>query len=67
MTRIKTLAIGAITTAMIFGSTIVLANESTEQAGSDTVATPASATVLELANPAPVRRGGGGSGKALKK
>ena len=67
MNRIKTLAIGAITTAMILGSTIVLANESTEQAGSDTVAAPAGATVLELANPAPVRRGGGGSGKALKK
>ena len=67
MNRIKTLAIGAITTTMILGSTIVLATESPEQAADEAVADSAGASALELADPAPKRRGGGGSGMALKK
>jgi len=67
MNRIKLLAISAITTAMILGSTIVLALGPVDQANTDTAADPAGATLIELANPAPVKRGGGGSGKALRK
>ncbi len=67
MNRIKLLAIGTITTVMILGSTIVLAMGPVDQAAAETAIDPAGVTILELANPAPVKRGGGGSGKALKK
>ena len=67
MTRIKLLAISAITTIMILGSTIVLAMDpvdQADQAGADA----ADVTVLELAQPGPApRRGGGGAGMHLRK
>ena len=66
MTRMKSLTIGAITAAMILGSSIVVATAPEEPASSETTVTT-NASVLELANPAPKRMGGGGSGRALKK
>lgn len=67
MNRIKLLAISAITTVMILGSTIVLALGPVDQASSDVTADPAGASIMEMADPGPVKRGGGGSGRALKK
>ena len=67
MTRMKSLVIGAIATAMILGSSIVLATSPGETASTDTTVDQTNASLLELANPAPVKKGGGGSGRALKK
>ena len=67
MTRMKSLTIGAIATVMILGSSIVLASGPGEQAPSDPSVETTDATIIELANPAPPKRGGGGSGRALKK
>ena len=65
MNRIKLLAISTIAAVMILGSTIVFASTPAADTSSDTSADQTSVSA-ELA-PAPVRRGGGGSGKALKK
>ncbi len=67
MTRMKSLTIGAIATAMILGSSIVLAAGPGEPASDDPTVDTTNATVVELANPAPSKRGGGGSGRALKR
>ena len=67
MTRMKSLTIGAIATAMILGSSIVLAGGPGEQAPADPSVETTNATIIELADPAPSKRGGGGSGRALKK
>jgi cell division protein FtsX len=65
MTRIKLVAIiSTITAAMILGSTLVFASAPAADT-SDTVADqPSISTDLQAD---PVKRGGGGSGKALKK
>ena len=68
MNRIKLLAIGAITTVMILGSTLVLAMGPLDQGTAETALEPSGASIVELADPGPApRRGGGGSGKALRK
>ena len=77
MTRMKSLTIGAIATAMILGSSIVFAADPGEPTPVETTTVETTvetttvettdASVVELANPAPSRRGGGGSGRALKK
>jgi hypothetical protein len=77
MTRMKSLTIGAIATAMILGSSIVFAADPGEPIPGDQAPTDSTvetttvettdASIVELANPAPSRRGGGGSGRALKK
>ena len=68
MTRIKLLAISAITTAMIAGSAVAVAvapvDDSTTGSADATIEATDAAGV-ELIKPA--RRGGGGSGKALRK
>ena len=72
MTRTKLFAISAITAVMILGSTLVFAvapagdatDASADQAGASTVVV---APDLSAADPRPAKRGGGGSGKALKK
>jgi hypothetical protein len=68
MTRIKLLAIGAITATMILGSTIVLATGPLDQSAGDVAIESTGASVIELANPGPApKRGGGGSGRALRR
>ena len=64
MNRIKLLAISTIAAVMILGSTIVFASTP----AADTSDTSADQTSVSAESaPDPVRRGGGGSGKALKK
>jgi hypothetical protein len=65
MTRIKLLAISTLTAAMIAGSALVvatpLAGDSPAQASADV---PSIATDLAAD---PIKRGGGGTGRALKR
>ena len=66
MTRMKALILGTLTTVMILGSTIVLAGEI--PASDSTTIDATNGSVIEMANPGPTaKRGGGGSGRALKK
>ncbi len=65
MNRIKLAVVSTLTAAMILGSTIVFASAPADT-GTDTAAdAPAMTTDLQ-ADPS-VRRGGGGSGRNLKK
>lgn len=74
MTRIKLLAISTAAAVMILGSSLVLAAGPTaDTADADTttsepaVITSVSAPDVAAADQRPARRGGGGSGKALRK
>ena len=64
MTRIKLVAISATAAVMILGSTIVFASAPAVDS-SDTSADQSAVTTELRADP--VKRGGGGSGRALKK
>lgn len=68
MTRIKLLAISAITTAMIAGSAVVVAVapvDDTTISSTDTTIEATGAASVELIKPG--RIGGGGSGRNLRK
>jgi hypothetical protein len=71
MTRIKLLAISTTAAVMILGSSLVLAAgpaaDTADTASDPAVTTPASPTDVAAAGQRPARRGGGGSGKALRK
>lgn len=71
MTRIKLLAISTAAALMILGSSLVLAAgpaaDTGDTASEPAVTTPVSAPDVAAADQRPARRGGGGSGKALKK
>jgi len=64
MTRMKLLALSAITAVMIPGSTLVLAVAPADEATADVSADPVSVTTDLAAGP--VRRGSG-TGRSLKK
>ena len=66
MTRMKLLTISTITAVMILGSTLALAV--TPESGTTTADTSAdTVTVGTEFAAAPVKRGGGGTGRALKR
>jgi len=64
MTRIKLTAVSTLTAAMILGSAVVFAAAPADDNVTTTADQPSIETDLQAD---PVRRGGGGSGKALKK
>ena len=65
MTRIKLTVVSTLTATMILGSAVVFAAAPADEAGTGGTVAEQSSTQTELI--APSRRGGGGSGKALKK
>jgi hypothetical protein len=68
MTRIKLLAISTTAALMIFGSSLAVAVTPEADSTDTTTADPVSVTTdFAAADPRPAKRGGGGSGKALKK
>jgi len=71
MKRIKFLALSTIATAMIFGSSLVLASQPAGDAAGTAADAPVVTTEagvdLQAADPRPVKRSGGGAGHALKK